>query len=156
MNKDLYLTWQDIHFDGIALAKMAGERGWVENAKGVIAVARGGLIPAGVFCSATGIKNVESVCISSYTFKNSRDLDVVKSIELDNEGEGWLIIDDLVDTGNTYAFLKTILPKAKRLCVYAKPEGEKNTELFVKKIEQDVWIHFPWEVDQYGKDWEAQ
>ena len=155
-NNDMHITWQDIHFDGIALAKMVKDKGWLDNCEGLIAVTRGGLIPTGVFCNATGIKNVESICVSSYSFKNNRDLEVIKSIDLENGGAGWIIIDDLVDTGNTYAFLKTLLPKAKRVCLYAKPEGEKNTDLFVKSIEQGVWVHFPWEVDSDGVPFEKE
>jgi xanthine phosphoribosyltransferase len=155
MANALILKWQDIHFDTIALAKMVEERGWLEDCKGVIAVARGGLIPAGLFCNATGIKTVECICLSSYNAKNQSDIEVVKGLEIADGGKGWIIVDDLVDTGNSFAFLKMALPNAHRVCLYAKPQGAPNTEIYVREIAQDCWLHFPWELDTEGRAFEA-
>lgn len=154
MSKELYITWQDIHFDSIVLARLARERGWLENCKGLIAVTRGGMIPTGVFSNATGIKNIETFCLASYSDKTMNDMVVLKQPELDNDGEGWLIIDDLVDSGKSLAFAHTQFPKARRLCLYAKPEGQKDADIYVRHIDQDTWIYFPWEVDSEGKPFE--
>ena len=48
---------------------------------------------------------------------------------MSGDGENWLIIDDLVDTGETGKMLKKMLPKAHFATVYAKP------------LEGQLWIH---------------
>ncbi len=62
------------------------------------------------------------------------------------DGEGWLLIDDLADTGRTAALLRKLLPKAFFATLYAKPAGRKNVDLFVREFKQNKWIHFPWDI----------
>ena len=147
MSQNKFLSWDDIHFDAQALAKIIEQGGYLENCKGLIAVARGGLVPTGILSSIIDIRMIESVCLASYKGKEQGDLQVFKSLELDNEGEGWLFIDDLVDSGETFAFLRALLPKAKRCCLYTKPEGKKNVDIYVREVPQDTWLHFPWELE---------
>ena len=63
------------------------------------------------------------------------------------DGEGWLIIDDLVDTGETAKELRRMMPKAHFATVYAKPAGRPLVDTFVTEVSQDTWIYFPWDLD---------
>ncbi|HBM12081.1 MAG TPA: xanthine phosphoribosyltransferase, partial [Rhodospirillaceae bacterium] len=63
------------------------------------------------------------------------------------DGEGWLIVDDLVDTGNTAKIVREMLPKAHFATVYAKPAGRPLVDTFVTEVSQDTWILFPWDVE---------
>ena len=65
----------------------------------------------------------------------------------DNDGEGMLIVDDLVDTGNTAKFVRDMLPKAHFATVYAKPEGRPLVDSFITEVSQDTWIFFPWDTE---------
>ncbi len=69
----------------------------VEQWKGIIAVSRGGLVPGALLARELGIRHVDTVCISSYDHDNQRELKVLKRAE--GDGEGFIVIDDLVDTG---------------------------------------------------------
>ncbi|MFT1715529.1 phosphoribosyltransferase family protein, partial [Vibrio cholerae] len=66
-----------------------------EQWKGILGVCRGGLVPAAILARELGIRYVDSVCISSYDHDHQRDMTVQKAPE--HDGEGFLIIDDLVD-----------------------------------------------------------
>lgn len=153
--KILKITWQDIHFDTAVMKRLAAEKGWLDNCRGVITMTRGGLVPTGIFCNMTGIKMVDTLCITSYDGKEQGDVEVLKRALFDRDGEDCLIIDDLVDRGKSMDTAKVMYPKAKRLCLYAKPEGEKTTDMYVRKISQDTWIYFPWELDVEGNPLEG-
>ena len=58
-----------------------------------------------------------------------------------------MIVDDLVDTGNTAKIVREMLPKAHFATVYAKPAGRPLVDSFVTEVSQDTWIHFPWDLE---------
>jgi xanthine phosphoribosyltransferase len=70
---------------------------------------------------------------------------VTKLPEFAGDGEGFLIIDDLVDTGTTARLVRALLPKAWFACVYAKPAGRGLADSVFKEVTQDTWIVLPWE-----------
>ena len=63
------------------------------------------------------------------------------------DGEGYLLIDDLVDTGRTAQVVRQMLPKAYFATVYAKPAGRPFVDTCVKEFKQNKWIYFPWDID---------
>ena len=69
----------------------------------------------------------------------------IKRVE--GDGTGWLVIDDLVDTGRTARAVRATLPKAHFATLYAKPLGRSLADTFVKEFKQDEWINFPWDID---------
>jgi len=72
-----------------------------------------------------------------------RDAEILKRIE--GTGEGWLIVDDLVDTGRTGRLVREMLPKAHFATVYAKPAGRSVVDTYITEVSQDTWILFPWD-----------
>jgi xanthine phosphoribosyltransferase len=83
------------------------------------------------------------VCITSYDWQNQGEPTTLKGIE--GDGEGLLIIDDLVDTGSTAKVVRRMLPKAYFATVYAKPAGKPLVDAFVTEVSQDTWVLFPWD-----------
>ena len=75
--------------------------------------------------------------------KSYGELEVLKDVP--GDGTGWLIIDDLVDTGRTAKGVRSMLPKAHFATVYAKPAGRPLVDTFVTEVSQDTWILFPWD-----------
>jgi len=92
------VSWEELHRTSKALAWRLTEIG---PFKGIIAVTRGGLVPAAVVARELEIRLIETACISSYDGKEQGKLDVIKAAPEAGDGEGWLIVDDLVDTGET-------------------------------------------------------
>ena len=66
---------------------------------------------------------------------------------MDGDGAGWLIVDDLVDTGRTAQVVRKMLPEAHFATIYAKPAGRPLIDTFVTEVSQDTWILFPWDVE---------
>ena len=63
------------------------------------------------------------------------------------DGDGWLLIDDLVDTGKTARVVRDMLPEAHFATVYAKPAGRPIVDTFITEVSQDTWILFPWDTE---------
>ena len=57
-----------------------------------------------------------------------------------------ILIDDLVDTGKTARAVKQLVPRARFVTVYAKPEGRAEVDDCIKEVPQDTWINFPWDM----------
>lgn len=139
------VTWDQIHRDAKALAwKLLDAH---KSYKGVVAVTRGGMIPACIIARELNLRMIETFCVASYDHKNQGEAQVIKGLDVVGDGEGWLVIDDLVDTGNTYKLIRQHLPKAHFACVYAKPQGVPTTDTFVIEVSQDTWVYFPWDME---------
>ena len=115
--------------------------------KGIIAVSRGGLFPAAVLARELSIRHVETVCIASYHDHNNQgELQVLHAAQVPNGGEGFTIVDDLVDTGNTARAIREMYPNAKFVTVFAKPAGAELVDDYVIDIPQNTWIEQPWDL----------
>ena len=141
--KNFPVTWEELHRNAKALAWRLNSLGVF---KGIIAVTRGGLVPAAVVARELEIRMIDTICISSYEGDKQEDLNVIKDVKLDNDGEGWLIIDDLVDTGDTARAVRKMLSKAHFATVYAKPAGRPLVDTYITEVSQDTWIFFPWDM----------
>jgi xanthine phosphoribosyltransferase len=143
------VTWDQLHRDARALAWRLIEHG---PFKGVVAITRGGLIPAAIIAREMELRLVESISIVTYGAgdKDWTELGppkVIKPATAAGDGEGFLIIDDLVDTGTTAKAVRALLPKAHFATVYAKPAGRPLVDSFVTEVSQDTWIMFPWDTE---------
>ncbi len=141
------VSWDELHRDAKALAWRLSELG---PFRGIVAVARGGLVPAHIVARELDIRLVDTVCVASYEETRQGELKVLKAVA--GDGEGWLVVDDLVDTGRTGRVIRAMLPRAHFATVYAKPEGRPVVDTFVTEVSQDTWILFPWDLErQYAE-----
>ncbi len=135
------ISWEQLHRDSRALAWRLLD---MDYFKGIVAVTRGGLVPAAIVARELDIRLVDTVCVSSYQWQEQQtSVEVLKAIE--GDGDGCLIIDDLVDTGKTARSVRDMLPRAHFATVYAKPEGRPLVDTFITEVSQDTWILFPWD-----------
>jgi xanthine phosphoribosyltransferase len=135
------ISWDQLHRDAKALSWRLLDHDYF---KGIVAVTRGGLVPAAIVARELDIRLVDTVCVFSYNWQDQRgEIEILKSIG--HDGDGWLIIDDLVDTGRTAESVRGMLPKAHFATVYAKPAGRPLVDTFVTEVSQDTWILFPWD-----------
>ena len=134
------ISWEQLHRDARAMSWRLIERGpW----HGIIAITRGGLVPAAIIARELDIRLVDTVCIASYAGRNQGQIQVLKSTT--GDGDGWLLIDDLVDTGKTAKLVREMVPRAHFATVYAKPAGRPLVDTFMTEVSQDTWILFPWD-----------
>ena len=148
---DIVISWPELHRDTRVLCHALMEK---EPFKDIIAIARGGMIPAALVARELEIRLIDTICASSYEEAAEggggaqimrSEVKILKGV--DHDGEGYLLIDDLVDTGNTARMIRKLLPKAYFATLYAKPMGREVVDLCVKEFRQDKWVYFPWDID---------
>ena len=138
------VTWDQLHRDARALAwRLIGKGAF----KGVVAITRGGLIPAAIVARELELRVVECVSVVTYDEETKGAPVVVKFPLSAGDGEGWLLIDDLADTGTTAKVVRALLPQAHFATIYAKPAGKMVVDDFVTEVSQDTWILFPWDTE---------
>jgi xanthine phosphoribosyltransferase len=138
------VTWDQLHRDAKALAWRVHAIGpWT----GIVAVTRGGLIPAAIIARELESRLIESVSVVTYDDERRGEPAVIKMPLAAGDGAGWLMIDDLVDSGATARLVRGLLPKAHFATVYAKPAGKPVVDTFITEVSQDTWILFPWDTE---------
>ena len=113
--------------------------------RGLVGVSRGGLVPAAIIARELECRLVESVCVTTYDEEARGAPQVLKGPAAAGDGEGFVIIDDLVDRGTTAQVVRALLPRAHFACLYAKPEGAAMADTWLEAVPQDTWILFPWD-----------
>lgn len=151
----VYISWEVFFEDVMQLLRIIKNNQNVEDICGIVCISRGGLIPSAIISNHLNIRNLEMMSIVSYTEDSKYMNDYVENVFLRNslidQGKGWIVIDDLIDTGRTYDILTKYLSNALFYTVY------KKIDLAVKKVEYknyfyykyykiSDWLVFPWEV----------
>jgi xanthine phosphoribosyltransferase len=143
-NEKLILSWSDIDNMSKQLSDYLKGTEWT----GILAITRGGLFPAGLLSHTLDIRRIETINVHSYTPENTQgDLNLLNVPYIPNSGKNWVIVDDLVDSGKTMKAVRKIYPKAVSVTLFAKPQGLPTVDYYVRKVEQNTWIVFPWEKD---------
>ena len=143
------VSWDQFHRDARALAWRLASAGPFDA---LVAVTRGGLVPAAIVARELDLRMIETVCIASYhAYKTQGGLTLLKTVapevaKLDLAAKV-LIVDDLVDTGATAKVVREMLPRAHFATVYAKPLGRPLVDTFITEVSQDTWILFPWDTE---------
>jgi xanthine phosphoribosyltransferase len=146
--KPFPVSWDQFHRDARALAwRLHG----VGPFHALVAVTRGGLVPAAIVAREIGMRMIDTLCVASYNHTAQGEMQVLKDVcdvvaRLGGgTGKGLLIVDDLVDTGKTARVVRDLLPDAHIAAIYAKPMGKPLVDTFITEVSQDTWIFFPWD-----------
>ena len=145
------ISWHNFQRDTLVLGeKILSHTKKVDPWVGILAITRGGLVPANLLAHQLDVRLIETICISSYDDETESQgrIHVLKGPEASlcaRQGQGWLVIDDLVDSGKTLTIVREKLPLAYFAAVYAKPQGEQAVDVFSVAIPQKTWAVFPWE-----------
>src|SRR5215813_8937743 len=78
--KQFPVSWDEFHRDARALAWRLSGAGPFEA---IVAVTRGGLVPAAIVARELGIRLIETVCVASYSHQTQGDLKVLKGVAAD-------------------------------------------------------------------------
>ena len=146
--KQFPVSWDQFHRDSRALAWRLSEAG---PFAAMVCITRGGMVPAAIIARELGIRIIETVCVTSYEHVTQGELQLLKGVAAEvanvagGRGKGVLIVDDLVDTGQTARLVRDLLPEAHFAAVYAKPLGRPLVDTFITEVSQDTWIYFPWD-----------
>lgn len=148
--KGFHVSWDQLHRDARALAWRLDGEGPGEGGswRAVVAITRGGMVPAMIVAREIDIRTIDTISVKSYLKGSQGELAVLKSPDpaLMGNGEGILVVDDLVDSGRTLELVRRLYPKAHCATVYAKPKGKPMVQTYVTEVSQDTWIFFPWDM----------
>ena len=154
----VHYDWQQVHEMCNTLSLM------VERPDLIIAVARGGLIPAALVANVLNVRRIYNVGIKSYLEPGLHDVPTVYQ-RIDNESHLWepdtkiLVIDDILDTGSTFKYLHNDLSKEKGFTdisyatLHYKVRNDINqyippNHVFVEEVYQTTWVEYAWELDE--------
>ncbi|MTH76351.1 xanthine phosphoribosyltransferase [Paracoccus aestuariivivens] len=146
--RGFHISWDQMHRDARALAWRLDGREW----RAILAITRGGLVPAMIVARELDVRTIDTISVKSYKAVGAEakqgEIQVLKAPdhELMGDGEGILVIDDLVDSGRTLEHVRKLYPKAHFATVYAKPKGRPMVQTYVTEVSQDTWIFFPWDM----------
>jgi uncharacterized protein len=119
----------------------------------ILAIARGGLFPAGGLGYALAVKNLHVINVEFYTGVDERlpmpvVLPPVPQL-VDLSGARVLIADDVADTGATLRLVKDFcaqhVAEVRCAVIYEKPRSTVKCEYVWRRTE--LWIDFPWSVE---------
>lgn len=142
------LTWATFGDASRELTVQIVDDGFVPDI--VIAIARGGLIPAGAIAYAMGVKAAGTLNVEFYSdIEETLPDPVVLEPLLDTDaivGKKLLVVDDVADSGRTLALvidlLKAHTSEVRSAVIYTKPRTIVQPDYSWR--ETDKWINFPW------------
>ncbi len=145
------LTWADFGRAGRELAVRIDADGFRPDI--ILAIARGGLFPAGALGYALDVKNLHVINVEFYAGVDQRlDMPVVLPPvpkPMDLSGSRVLIADDVADTGATLRLVKDFcadhVAEVRCAVIYEKSRSVVKCEYAWRRT--DLWIDFPWSTE---------
>ncbi|MDF1702654.1 MAG: phosphoribosyltransferase family protein [Planctomycetota bacterium] len=159
------LAWHDVEGLATELATKLPVVSGVAEFDRVVAVARGGLIPAALVAGALGVKRVETVQVALYDGSAKAPVPRMLGAAPPATGpsgapERTLVIDEMVDSGATLRFLQGLYPQASYAVLVARigderPQAEEGLARIgdaesahgvwaAATLATERWILFPW------------
>ena len=142
------LTWQGFGDATRELSRTIVAGGFMPDV--VVAIARGGLLPAGAIAYGLGIKNCGAINVEFYTGIGTvlPDPELLPP-EMDMaylDGRRVLLVDDVADSGRTLDLAVRLLTDrgaiVRSVVIYTKPTTIIRPDWSWK--DTDLWIDFPW------------
>ena len=110
----------------------------------IVAVARGGLVPATIIAHLLGIKDIRFIRLSSYANDHQQSELIDTTFDEIPNAETTYIIDDICDSGETLLYLRKKYPLAK-ICVVINKNSTIKPDFAPITEPAGLWINFPWE-----------
>ena len=153
------LTWQGFGDACRQIAQQIADSGWMPDL--IVAIARGGMLPAGAISYALGVKANGAINVEFYTGvgKTMLEPEILEPyMDISSlEGKRVLIVDDVADSGKTLKLIMDLIAKeglsmgsdsakvdARSATIYLKPTSVIKPDYVFKQTHK--WINFPWSV----------
>jgi hypoxanthine phosphoribosyltransferase len=143
------LSWQKFYKDCLFLGKKIQESKVKINR--LIAISRGGLIPARILSDFLQLP-ISNIVISSYTnLKQLKEPEIIEVSKIDLKGKSILIVDEVSDTGKTFVralkyFQERPVKNILTCAPYIKPKTQFIPNFYQETI--DAWIVFPYDLKE--------
>lgn len=144
-----FISWAE----GVALSeRLAGhimESGYAPDV--IVAVSRGGLVPARIISDVLGVDDVVSIGVKYWGLAQRRAERPVLYHGIEPgvvRGRKVLVVDEVADTGHTLLLVKNLLDlmgaEAKTAVLHLKTTSQYTPDYYAERIEEWVWISYPW------------
>ncbi len=145
------LSWEVVARDAKRLSHAIRQSGYTPDI--IVAVTRGGLIPARIVSDYLHIKDIGTIKVEHWGIAATPDEKAILKFPLnaDIKNKKVLLVDDITDTGDTLEvsvpYLRSFDPEEIRTATLLhKTTSHVVPEFFVRKISRWRWIIFPWHV----------
>ena len=146
------LSWSNIEKMCNDIATKIKESGFQPDV--IIALGRGGMIPARILSDILGVSTVYMFGIKLYTGVGTRGNIKTESFCHIIEKKKVLLIDDILDSGKTIEksleILKTKRPTLIKVAtLFCKKNKPNKPTYFASDSDEDSWYIFPWENSEF-------
>jgi hypoxanthine phosphoribosyltransferase len=145
------VSWQEIVEWSRGLARKIKEAGYKPTV--IIAVARGGYVPARLLCDFLGVENLLSIQSQHWTeAAKAAERAILKfPYKVDLRGHRALLVDDIIDTGETVMLAKDYILKEwhpDELKVAAlqwiSSVAKFKPDFYYIEVKEWAWFQYPW------------
>jgi len=141
-------SWDELHQDLKDIVKNIKKDKFHPDI--VIALSRGGFVPARVICDLMIIKDLVSIKVDHWGVTAAKDgkAHLRYPIDVDLTGKKVLIVDDITDTGESMIiakdYVKKLNPKEIRTAAIFHIKHSKFVPDYYSKEIDWVWVMWPW------------
>jgi hypoxanthine phosphoribosyltransferase len=144
-------TWNQIYDMLLSLTQKIQNQDYKPDI--IIAIAKGGLIPARILTDLLEIQELEYIQVEFYKDINITRQEPTLKQNLTNQvlGKKTLLVDDIADTGRSLNIAKVHLQQQganqiKTATLYQKPQSSITPDFYEKQTTS--WVVFPWETKE--------
>ena len=152
-----YLTfsWENVENAAASLTEKITSSGFTPDI--IIAISRGGLVPARLLSDSLNVPVLYTIRISLYSSVGVRmeKPEVTQPLSVDITGKKILIVDDVSDSGRSLELAEQyIIPlnpaEIKTATIHYKPGSMFKPDFFIFTTE--AWVVYPWEKAEFTRD----
>jgi hypoxanthine phosphoribosyltransferase len=123
----------------------------------IVAISRGGLVPARLFSDVLNVPLLYTIRISFYSSVgvNREKPEITQPLSVDISGKKVLIVDDISDSGKSLAladrYVESLHPsEVKTASIHYRPTSIFRPDFF--HATTTAWIVYPWEKDEFFRE----
>ncbi|MEM0438650.1 MAG: phosphoribosyltransferase, partial [Sulfolobales archaeon] len=145
------VTWEEIVDWSRGLANIIKKSGWRPDV--IVAVARGGYVPARLLCDFLGVENLLSIQSQHWTEAAKAEERAILRFPyvVDMRDKRILIVDDIVDTGDTLITAEKFIREnwypldvKKAALQWISSVAKIKPDYYYIEVKEWVWFQYPW------------
>ncbi|ABO09401.1 phosphoribosyltransferase [Pyrobaculum calidifontis] len=145
-----FISWAEGILLSEALAGKIRDSGYRPEV--IVAVSRGGLVPARIISDVLEVDDIVAVGVKYWALAQRRAERPVVYHGVEPgviRGRKALVVDEVADTGHTLALVKNLLgllgaAEVKTAVIHLKATSQYTPDYYAEKVEEWVWISYPW------------
>lgn len=144
-----FVSWKEFTDDTLTIVEKIKKS--KKSFKGIVVINSGGLVPSAILSQALEIDMIESFDVVPHSNSKTAGLDSFKVLvspkqALEDKGEGWLVINNVVGGGGSSEYVLSKLPNSFIITVYIKSSTNKKlVDIYAKEVDDSKWLVMPWE-----------